>query len=214
MKKLMLSIVPVICLLMTSCVYSLFPIYTSDTLTYEVRLEGIWKSNEMEMIEFTRYRGSSLFNLENAQTGQITLNPSNTEKSDQHLKEDGYHVRIMDNGDTIVYQARLVRIGKELFLDFYPGHEDRIVEGLAYNYFPVHTFMKLAIEEDRLILTNFDLGELMDLFESNKIRLRHERVEGNVIITAQPKEIQKFLLHYSDDDRVFEEPEIFTRIAS
>lgn len=199
----------VILTIMTSCVYSLFPIYTAENLVYEPLLEGEWKNENHELIIFTPYQ------QQKKDPFNVKIEGQNTDNTKElALKKEWYQAKIISQEDTLTYEARLAKIGDHLFLDFYPESEDKILEKLAYNYFPVHTFMKVEIKEDIVVLTGFNLSELKDLFKSNKIRLRHELVEENVIITAQPKEIQKFLLHYSDDERVFSKPETYARTAS
>ena len=74
--------------------------------------------------------------------------------------------------------------------------------------------MKVSITDYELEVTSFDLEKLHKLFESNLIRMRHENVEGTILITAQPDEIQKFLDRYSDDNSVFEETETYSRISA
>jgi hypothetical protein len=71
--------------------------------------------------------------------------------------------------------------------------------------------MKLGLEGNQMNITPFDLEKLNELFKSNLIRLRHEYVDGNVLITAQPEEIQAFIKRYSNDESVFEDTDTFTR---
>ena len=113
----------------------------------------------------------------------------------------------------MILRAKLAKIGDDHFLDLYPvdGMDD---EYTSRNLFPVHTFMKLNLSGDYLEIVQFDMSKLTDLFKSNQIRLRHEKVDGAIMITAQPKEIQKFLDSYSEDEEVFENPEIYKRIHS
>jgi len=73
--------------------------------------------------------------------------------------------------------------------------------------------MKMDMKDGKLNLTMFDLEKLNKLFDSNLIRLRHENVDGTVLITAQPKEIQKFLEKYADDESVFESIETYARVV-
>ena len=86
-------------------------------------------------------------------------------------------------------------------------------EGLGSNMIPVHTFAKLKFSGMQLYLTSFDLEKLNKLFESNLIRLRHENVDGTILITAQPKEIQKFIDKYSEDESVFEDTETYQKAS-
>ena len=95
----------------------------------------------------------------------------------------------------------------------YPA-EEYDDEYMSHNLFPVHTFLKLQLDDNNLSLTQFDLDKLKDLFDSNRIRLRHEKVNGAIMITAQPEEIQKFLISYSKDETVFEKPDNYVRVGS
>lgn len=125
--------------------------------------------------------------------------------------DDTYKMEVVDGEERMVYQAHLAQIGEDYFLDVYPLAEYSN-EVFTNNLFPVHSFFKVEVEAGQLKLTSFDLEKLNELFESNLIRLRHEYVDGNVLITAQPKEIQKFLDKYSDDETVFEEETVYARI--
>lgn len=130
---------------------------------------------------------------------------------DRSPDQFAYLMRDVDEGEVITYKAFLVRIGTNYFLDIYPTSEDAD-NGLMVNLFPVHTFMKVGLEGNRLNITPFDLEKLNELFKSNLIRLRHEYVDGNVLITAQPEEIQKFIMRYANDESVFEETDTFTKL--
>jgi hypothetical protein len=131
---------------------------------------------------------------------------------DRSTEKFAYMMRQVDEGEVLTYKVYLVNIGKDYFLDIYPNSEDAD-NGLMINLFPVHTFMKIALDRDKMSITPFDLEKLNELFKSNLIRLRHEYVDGNVLITAQPEEIQKFLLRYSNDETVFNEPDTYSRIV-
>lgn len=126
--------------------------------------------------------------------------------------EESYKMVVMDDGKRKPYQVHVVEIGEDYFLDIYPlpEYEDNT---FSDNLFPVHSFMKMNIEDGELKLTLFDLEKLNELFESNLVRLRHEYVDGNVVITAQPTEIQKFLDRYSNDETVFEDAEVYTKAS-
>lgn len=169
--------------LLNSCVYSLFPIYTDDTLVYFPELIGRWElEGDEDYLEFS----------------------SPSEKS--------YRVVITDGIEKYVYDGHIAEIGDDFFLDLFPYDRD-YEETLVSNMIPVHTFIKLKFSENQLELTEFDLDKLNKLFESNLVRLRHENVDGTVLITAQPSEIQKFLDRYSDDESVFEETETYNRAS-
>ncbi len=127
-------------------------------------------------------------------------------------QEESYKMVVMDDGQRLVYLAHVVSIGKDYFLDLYPLPEFSDA-AFGENLFPVHTFMKMDITDGKLNLTMFDLEKLNKLFESNLIRLRHEKVDGQVLITAQPKEIQKFLEKYADDESVYESVDTYSKVT-
>ena len=182
-------------LVMNSCVYSLFPIYTDDSLVSLPGLMGRWgmEGKEDEYIEF-----SSLSPEENKSASSSNV---------KEKPEKSYRIEITEGAEKEVYVGHIAQIGKDHFLDLYP------MDDYGSNLMPVHTFIKLKFTNNQLDLTAFNLEKLNKLFESNLIRLRHENVDGTVLITAQPKEIQKFIDQYSDDESVFEETEHYKRIS-
>ena len=122
-------------------------------------------------------------------------------------------MQVFDQGEATNYEMHLVQIGDDLFMDLSAtddNYTDKVFGSMVW--FPVHTFMKVKLNGNKLDLIQFDLDKLNKLFKSNLIRLRNENVDGTILITAQPKELQKFLDKYSDDESVFEEGESYTRI--
>ncbi|WP_339880446.1 hypothetical protein [uncultured Algoriphagus sp.] len=184
--------------LLNSCVYSLFPIYTDDTLVYFPELLGRWEMDDEDYIEFR-----------NTSSGPSFFGSS---ESTDLSKNKEYAIEIMEGGDLIKFKGHIAKIGDDLFLDLYPD-DLYSAEGLGSNMIPVHTFAKLKFSGKQLYLTSFDLEKLNKLFESNLIRLRHENVDGTILITAQPKEIQKFIDKYSEDESVFEDTETYKKAS-
>ncbi|MAE87049.1 MAG: hypothetical protein CMB80_30230 [Flammeovirgaceae bacterium] len=232
MKKLNYLLIITLCTLLSSCVYSLFPIYTKDTTVYLKELEGTWKGKEGGILVFSEM--ASTFSIE-----AITVTPGDDEfivvegdtirdkakvaaywEEEMHnvlgpkmpgILDKKYILTAIENGDTINLTAVLAKIGENYFLDMSPGEglDDKYID---QNLFPVHTFLKLEVSNDQLVMTQFDLDKLKDLFESNRIRLRHENVNHSVVITAQPEDIQKFLISYSKDESVFSDPDQYQRV--
>ncbi|KYG81939.1 hypothetical protein EV198_2543 [Roseivirga ehrenbergii] len=276
-----------LCFFLSSCVYSLFPIYTDDTLVYLPEIVGKWQSGSDEEDYILISDGVSV-------EGTVTVTESDTKtpkesgvkiskptfsvtidegdyaiiegdtvrdqakiqayyekqfdslisskemknnfrKFGENLSEFGnrlndlgkpnkpksytigeksYLMTVVDDGEPIKYELHLVKIGDDIFMDLAAtdsDYSDAAFESRVW--FPVHTFMKMDLNGDQLKLTQFDLDKLNKLFKSNLIRLRHENVDGTILITAQPKELQKFLDKYSDDESVFDDPETYTRVA-
>lgn len=250
--------------ILSSCgVYSLFPIYTKDTLVQKKEIMGKWVSDgdDQNYISFSRIsyninkkdsKPSGNQGIDNnisisfsggegddvIDTGDYVIENGDTtifkdtvklqfeeiieEKVDKlkglttDKKEDTfYFMRFFEQGEEVAsFKAHLVKIGDDLFIDLLPSGGLDEENGASENYFPVHTFLKVKLTDTRLELKFFNQSKLKDLFKSNLVRIRHEIVDDRVLITAQPKEIQKFLEKYSKDESVFEEVDGYTKSTS
>ena len=273
MKKRSILLLGLLAILLNSCVYSLFPIYTEDTLVFKEELLGMWdlgddsymifeKGSEEEEKDdkelkysiqikegFAIYSDEPIFVMENgekifdedsirmimlermeksnAKEQSTTHEEKKVEGQDKEksknptyagtvavYEEKSYRLTVVDKekDSEVRYTAHLVDIGGDLFLDLYPitNYDSQI---FSDNYFPVHTFYKVEVSQDEFTMIHFDLDKLNDLFESNLIRLRHENVGGTILLTAQPKELQKFFDKYADDESVFETQETYKRAS-
>jgi len=264
MKKNLILTYLLVLVVMSSCgVYSLFPIYTTDTIVEKKEVVGKWLSDDSkeEYIEFSKVSYSIMDNAvvsnSSGKVENLSISFSSEDPDDDvvdtgtYVIEDGdttifkdtlladfedalgkkfsklgrlesgdkedlfYLMTVYEKGEsTASFKAHFVKIGNELFVDLYPVDGLDTKSGASDNYFPVHTFMKVKVSEKQFSLTAFDQGKLKDLFKSNLIRMRHEIVEDRVLITAQPKEIQKFLEKYSKDETVFEGTATYTKVNS
>ncbi len=206
MTRKALLVLTILALSLSSCVYSLFPIYTEDTIVFKPELLGEWKLDDGQyQLKFERYDEAKPKEKFNLDSRQGSYKKEDTESSYKLIVDD-----LNDPSSKESFQAHLVQIGDFLFLDLIPLNEYRNAN-LSNNYMALHSFAKLSFSEKELVLTQFDLGKLNELFESNLIRLRHESVNGTVMITAQPKELQKFLERYAEDESVFEESQLYQK---
>ncbi len=265
---------------LSSCVYSLFPIYTEDTLIFEEKLLGTWEDSDGYKIFFERFSDETLegsvgvtreksnhidsligegwsirsdepisvkiggelvfdkvritahmdslmqghlveeeevnkeeADEEKSNSARWLLNQTSFEGSVSINSDKAYRMIVQDDEDeNSIYKVHLVKIANNYFIDLYPliDTKGKLFTG---NYFPVHTFMKVSFNENQFELISFDLEKLNDLFVKNLVRLRHENVNGSVLITAQPQQIQKFLEVYSDNQEVYEEPISYSKIT-
>ncbi|WP_420316372.1 hypothetical protein [Ekhidna sp.] len=284
MKKRSIFLLGILAIIFNSCVYSLFPIYTEDTIVFKKELLGKWSlEDDGTQLLFETMSSDNANTSEKKDKYSIEINEGFTMSSEKPLfiTQDGRKIydedsikmimreRIAENnqkssasrpsspskgnieeeiksfaqgdklsstgidyeGSVAVYEegsykltatdedgkkeayvAHLVEIGNDLFMDLYPIKEYDS-KNISDNFFPVHTFYKVEITEDQFTLIHFDMDKLNKLFESNLIRLRHENVDGTILITAQPKELQKFIDKYSDDENVFDAVEMYKKVS-
>ena len=48
------------------------------------------------------------------------------------------------------------------------------------------------------------------LFDENKIRIKHEVIDGDAVLTASTDDLQKFFTKYVNDKDAFLDPDILT----
>lgn len=270
--------------LLSSCVYSLFPIYTEETAIFEEALLGTWEDSDGYKITFQRFsddqadvvdnkkeeKESQEYELtgegwhmqsdepisleiggelvydtlrisahmdslvqgliveektkeeeiqeaeekekEKSSSARWLLNQTSFEGSVSVSTDKSYRMIVQDNDEeSSVYKVHLVKISDNYFIDLYPIIDTK--SGFfSANAFPVHTFMKVNFSDNLFELISFDLDKLNDMFVKKLVRLRHEDVDGNILITAQPEQIQKFLEVYSDNEEVYEDPITYGRV--
>lgn len=189
-------------LAVSSCtVQSIHPLYDEASTLYEPFLEGDWVDDE----------GNSWV-IEKA------LKPDADALKKEQISSKAYQMTY--HGDSV--EARLdvflVKLGGSYFIDLFPADSyDQQVgnDVLLGNLLPVHTFSKIEMKNDSLLVSQFDSEWLEDLIINNQIRISHEIVKAHkinrIVLTASTKELQKFVGKYHGDPKAFEEPNKFFR---
>jgi hypothetical protein len=189
MKATKLLTILVTILLLSGCVvFSFYPIYTEDDLFPNDILTGVWTDGEGANWTFEHpYNGEKIpENLDKKRYQLIAI--------DEEEKESEYTVHIIElDGHYIV----------DFFLEDFDGYDEL---GLAmFHIVPVHTFAKLSIVDDTIKFNWFDPEWLEDLIDKNKIRIHHEDNGEYILLTANPKELQKFVIKYVEEEAAFED---------
>ncbi len=165
-------------LMVQSCIPSLHPLYTKDTIVFENSLLGTWTDNEDTYV-FEKW------------------------------KDNGYLFTYMDGPDQEQYEVHLVKLGSEYYLDFYSHRKEGLFPGDDAALAPLirtHSFAKVKWDRKKLEISHFaELEWLEDLFDQRKIRIKHERIDDEIVLTAGPRELQKFFLKYANDPNIFTE---------
>lgn len=118
-------------------------------------------------------------------------------------------IQIAADGSMGEFTARLVRLGSETFVDMVP-----VKCGFLQNHFlATHTFVHLTKNGDKVHVSVLEPRWIKDVLADKPDLLRHERVNGEVILTASPKDMQEFLLANLKTRGAFTEPLALTRKA-
>jgi len=83
--------------------------------------------------------------------------------------------------------------------------EDDELDLASFHIVPVHTFAKLKVTSNQLQINWFDQDWLEKLIKENKIRIHHEYNGDYILLTALPKELQKFVTKYVDSEEAFKD---------
>lgn len=157
---------------------SLHALYENDDphLTYDPAMIGTWQADAESPVVIT---GDS-------KGGDYTL---------EYRDEDGRYV----------YEGRLVQLGSYRFLDVVPtasygasGNNQEVEPG----YFPMHSILRVTLENDSLALTAPDDTRLCTAAQENKLTVG-DCVDGNFVFTARTAVLQGFLLEHADDLEIF-----------
>jgi hypothetical protein len=182
--------------LLAGCIPSLHPLYTDGDRKRMDAITGKWLSDDsssMYRITADRDEPSYLFTYSDlSRTGGPFGNDSSS-------------------ADFIV---NLVSLNGSDFMDFFPGENDDLENLnilLQVHLIPAHTFAKFRVTQDTIIIWRFDPEWLEDLFDENRIRISHEKIDDQIVLTASTEELQKFVSKYADDPSAYVEPEILIR---
>ena len=190
-----------IILLFNSClVKSLHPFYTEDVISFDEKLVGNWQS-----------KGKNKWIIEDLKTTVLRENGVNRveelDDSDRKMYEQykgSYFVTIIeDDEEDSFFLVVPFKIEGQLFLDFSPVVVDNELNSLLQSHLlGAHSLVKLdVLEEGKVSLKWFDEKRIKELFEQNKIKIKHQKMrnflfEEEILLTAKPKELQKFIKKY------------------
>ncbi len=178
MKRVILSICVLGMLALSSCIPTVHPLHSSDTTVENPLLEGHFLDEDSAQWQFRK-------------------------------EWDHYYLQMNDDGKEAFFFVHLVQLGEYFYLDFFPDKVDalEINEFLLWHLLPVHLFTRVEIREDRIELYFFDPEWLEELLDERKIRIKHEKVTGNYLITASTEELQKFVSKYGHLEEAYVESE-------
>lgn len=196
MKTRNLLLILPVALFFSGCViWSFYPLYTEKDLFENEILTGNWIDIEDGL------KWDFAHPVSNNQNRQITDNKSYI------LKFTDY-----DSLET-EYNVHLIRLNGTYFLDFYleevksdrNSNQEGNVTVWNMHLIPVHTFAKLTVTENTLQINWFDGNWLSEQIEGKKIKIRHEKNNESLLLTAKTVDLQKFVTKYANTEAAFKD---------
>lgn len=180
--------------MLTACLPTIHPLYRAKDLIRFIQVETDWQLEE------------------DAKSFVWSFIPNPGAGEDDDYK-NLYQITIRSVTDTIEYAGGFIQLGEETYLDMYlPNFETQ--KPFAKNHlYPVHSIWKVELDENTLLIFPFNSKWMRDLIENNQVRIKHEKTEQGLLITASTDELQQFVKKYGTDSRAFDIPKKLTKKA-
>jgi len=178
-------------LLMSSClVSSLHPFYKTKDKIYEPAMLGSWIDSD-----------SCIWVIERNMVSEEFMGPE--------YPDSTYRLTYYEEEDMIgLFIGTLFELKGVRYMDFYPDpNEDHCASGLtSMHHFPTHTLARIRLDLDSIMLYWYGDEWLNDLFEQNRIRIKHETVDMGLdfkrhLLTAPTADLQKFIIKYANNPK-------------
>lgn len=118
--------------------------------------------------------------------------------------------------DTAIFIGAVTELNEAYFLDLYvfakslSKIEDSEPTFVDNHFFPVHTFSKIEIADQVLSIEMFKSSFIRELISANRVRIKHEKADDTILITASTDELRKFVEKYAHEEEAFEGATEFT----
>lgn len=209
--KAIFTVITCVVLISSCTVLSFYPLYTKNELLKDDKIIGQWQSiNEGGNIGGPGpfYRDTLIWEISfEKEIWRKKLN-NPFDRGDKKIPNQfTYTLNVYDKyspEDNAEFHLHLVKLGDKTYLDFFPEEWNKNNDILAIHLMFVHTFAKVEIS-DQIEIQWFDSDWLQQMFDENKIRIKHENNGVYTLLTAKPEELQKFIIKYSDDKKAFSE---------
>ena len=162
-------------ILLSGCIPSINPIAKNETFEDD-RVIGAWKS------------GNSVLSIDKKIVNRLSLY-SLSYKNDNIQECYLFSISKLSNSFYISIQPvySSTELIKKKHSDFY--------DSLLY---PMFSFAKINIDAHELIVEVLNPEKLLNIVKEDKAAIKHEIINGDVIITDESENIQRFIAKYSD----------------
>ena len=168
-----------ILLMLSGCVSSLNPIYTEQDLIFDAGLLGVWTDEEA------------------TESWAFTFSDENEYKV----------VYTDEKGKKGEFKAHLLKTEGKTFLDLTPVRPQLSQNDFYKSHFlALHTFVQILQTSPTVQISYLEPEWLKKYLDKNPSALRHEKISGEILLTASPKELQKFLLTHLKTEGAFSKP--------
>ncbi len=182
MKKRNLIVVCAAAILLAACIPSVNPFYTDKDVVSDPHLLGEWQDQSQ---------------TNNPETWVFEQSTNNA-----------FDLTVTEEGKTGEFRATLFKLKQERFLDLVPtdcnyATNQAALVGVAM--FPGHLLVHVAQVEPGLKLAFCDLDWVEKYLQTNSTAIAHHTEQGEIILTADTRDLQKFVLKHLGTNELFKE---------
>ncbi len=195
MKRIALITAMLTLLFLSGClVSSLHPFYKEKDKYFDPVMLGTWVDGD-----------SCIWTIEQYMVPEGIMNPE--------IADSSYRVTYYEDDEIAVLQGTLFQLNGVSYVDFTPekGESHFTSDMTGFHHIPVHTLARVQFDMDSLLIYWYGDEWLNELFEQNRIRIKHETIDApdydRHVLTASTDELQKFIKKYANDPKTVQEIE-------
>jgi hypothetical protein len=130
-------------------------------------------------------------------------------RRDDHYEVE-YHNDCGKDDCTMKFDVRFGRLSGRLFADFTGGQGDKD----ALGSWPVHAFARVELTKDQLEFSTLQRDWLRTALDQKLLTLRHESEDGEVVLTAPTRDLQRFVTEWANHPDAFGSRSTFSRVPA
>lgn len=175
--------ISIVLLCSTGCVPSLHPLYIEQDVVFDPNLIGLWTHESGESVEFS--------------------------KLDVNKYQVVYRNPREERAGAATFVGNLMKINGSMFMDLFPEHPNlhfnpEMNSAYRTGFVAVHSFVHVMRIEPTLQVRRLNIDWLQKITKEDPQAIRHEKIGGNVVLTASTNELQAFLLKHLKTKGAFE----------
>ena len=182
MKKRNLIAIGAAAILLAACIPSVNPFYTEKDVIEDPHLIGEWQDKSA------------------TNNPEVWVFEQSTNK--------GFSLTVTEEGKTGKFAAYLFQLKQERFLDVIPtdcNFATNQADLVAFAMFPGHLIFRVGQTGSELQIAPCDYDWLAKYLEKNPNALAHHNESGGILLTADTRDLQKFVLKHLGTNELFKE---------
>lgn len=193
---------------------SVHPLVSDEEAIDLPGISGVW-GNDKERFTFIKEGEFEDVSFNGIQGHDLNITMSDTGTDSTGKENHGYLVVYEDlnneEPDSSYFLGKFIQLDQDYYLDLYPFD----VFDLGFwssHILPVHTFSKIDLDGNSISINLFRDSWIEDQIRDNRVRIKHEKLEDGILITASTDELQQFIKKYGDVTEAYRDTITLNRV--